>query len=258
MLIEIYTGHSHENKFFDLMSSEHLYKAAQESFQSDWQMCWAIMSYISYNRSELLITDNLGPDLETMYGECLRLKINDLFQRGGGYTPVLTDEAKVAILTDVVKNLEFNDAFAPFLAAPAPSENKDPDWPWPITDIPTGNGGGQFAEGFANASALRILGYKVGVKGLVEEERIELLERFFTKPLPSIVSKLFADAWGTPGSEKRLKKMADTISSNCKNFKRNDADKYKVAIEEWESDLGWLRKKFYKRGKFPWPDTFVD
>ena len=140
----------------------------------------------------------------------------------------------------------------------AENSNQEPDWPWPIPDITSSRGKSTFAATFADASALKILGYSVGVNGLQETERKELLERFFTGPLPSIVNELFGDAWGNPGSEERLKKMADTISSNCKNFKRNDASRYRVAIEDWESDLSWLRENFYKRGRFPWPDTVAE
>lgn len=132
------------------------------------------------------------------------------------------------------------------------------DWPWPILDVPQGKGKSAFAANFADVSALKLLGYSVGKNGLSVEDRKELLEQFLTGPLPSIVNKLFGDEWDSPGSEVRLKKMADTISTNCKNFKRNDADKYNTAIKDWETDLAWLKKKFYKRSRFPWPDNSID
>jgi hypothetical protein len=136
--------------------------------------------------------------------------------------------------------------------------NQEPDWPWPMLDVTEGKGKSHFAAKFADVSALKLLGYSVGKNGLNVAERKEFLKRFLTKPLPSIVSELFGDTWANPGSEERLRKMADTISSNCKNFKRNDATRYRVAIEDWEFDLAWLKNSFYKRGRFPWPDTFAD
>lgn len=252
-----------QDKLLELFSDDQLFDLAQDCFGSDWETCWRILRHIKKS-GDLLRTD--GPSYEQMYGECLRQKLNDPFHHKTWQTDFeIPDEIKEKILIELFDNLNFKNRPTPIsallrhhLELREMEETLEPDWPWPITSIPSDNGGGPFGSEFANASALKILGYSVGVKGLVDAERKELLERFFTGPLPSIVSELFADAWGNPGSEERLKKMADTISSNCKNFKRNDAERYSVAIKEWDEDLGWLREKFYKRGKFPWPDTYVD
>ena len=255
-----------QDRLLELLSMGQLFDLAQETFESDWETCWRILTHIDQNlRAGMLLAKKIGgPSYEQMYGECLRLKINDLFPDISEETTFgIPEDLKKTILLELIENLKFENASTPIAASLEQSTNKkkktlEPDWPWPIPDVTGGKGKSAFAGKFADVSALKLLGYSVGTNGLGVTERKELLERFFTGQLPSIVNELFGDAWGNPGSEERLKKMADTISSNCKNFKRNDASRYRVAIEDWESDLSWLRKNFYKKGRFPWPDTFAD
>lgn len=255
-----------QDRLLGLLSMEQLFDLAQETFESDWETCWRILTHIEQNlRAGILFgKKNGGPSYEQMYGECLRLKINDLFSDAIEVSTFgISEDLKKTILLELIENLKFENASTPIAAFLEQNANKkkktsEPDWPWPIPDVTEGKGKSAFAAKFADVSALKLLGYSVGTNGLGVTERKELLERFFTGPLPSIVDELFGDAWGNPGSEERLKKMADTISSNCKNFKRNDAAKYHVAIADWESDLAWLKENFYKRGRFPWPDTVAD
>ena len=61
--------------------------------------------------------------------------------------------------------------------------------------------------------------------------------------------------YGEPGSEVRLKKIANVISSNCRNFKANDKLKYAYAINDYETDLKYLKNKYFIRGSFPWPES---
>lgn len=98
-------------------------------------------------------------------------------------------------------------------------------------------------------------GYRVGAKGMSDKERRQFLDHFFRNPLPTAVSRYYGDAYGMPGSENRLRKMANVLASNCRNFKRNDRVKFRVAIAHWESDLDYLKRSYYRAGMFPWPPT---
>jgi hypothetical protein len=94
----------------------------------------------------------------------------------------------------------------------------------------------------------------VGVtQGLPETARRELLDEIYSGELPRVNSLEYMEAWGTPASATRLRKMADSIATFARNAKRR-ASPSLVAISEWEGDLGYLRKTYYA-GKydFKWP-----
>ena len=137
---------------------------------------------------------------------------------------------------------------------PKNNARKDPPpWPWPITEPPKSSGG-DFTGEFRDFSLLKYCGYTVGkIKGMSEEERIKFLDYFFTHELPG-PHELTVD-YGEPGSEVRLKKMANVMSSNCRNFKANDKLKYAYAINDYETDLKYLKNKYFIRGSFPWPES---
>jgi hypothetical protein len=272
---DIYDEAVKKGRHLRLLSDQQLIDSAQLLLtEYNYQACWEILMFISHTRDQMAFSIGDGPDFDEIYGMCLSEKINDLFSQGTGINHKLSEEAKNSILIEVIERLNFEDydtllkqikqrALKTFrddtkINSDKREQVQEPDWPWPITGIREENGSSPFAEGFANTSALKILGYSVGVNGLVAAERKELLDRFFVKPLPSIIAQTFGDAYGSPGSEQRLKKMANTIASNCKNFKRNDATKYHVAIKDWETDLAWLKENYFKMNAFPWPDTFVD
>jgi len=40
-----------------------------------------------------------------------------------------------------------------------------------------------------------------------------------------------------------------------RNFKKNDRDRYEVAISDYERDMAYLKQKYYDPGSFPWPPT---
>ena len=133
----------------------------------------------------------------------------------------------------------------------------EPDWPWPITDVLPGGGGGGI-EFEHKHSALWLCGYRVGKKeGLVVHERRRFLDLFFRghPAPPERVLRLFGDEYGDLGTEERLRKMANVLASNCRNFKSNDADRYQQAITDYEDDLHYLKAKYYRIGMFPWPPT---
>ena len=129
------------------------------------------------------------------------------------------------------------------------------DWEWPTTDVSElGGSGGDLTQFRHSHSGLRLCGYQVGRRGLGQAQRRRLLSDFFRKPLPSIVEMVHGDDYREPGSEERLQKMANVIASLTRNAKRKEAD-YSAAIEQWESDLEYLRIKYYVPGSFPWPEV---
>ena len=86
-----------------------------------------------------------------------------------------------------------------------------------------------------------------------DDERRMLLDYFFRNPLPDIVSRFHGHDYDEPGSEDRLRKMANVIAALCRNFKRIDPKRYRVAIDHYEKDLAHLYKSCYVSGSFPWP-----
>jgi hypothetical protein len=129
-------------------------------------------------------------------------------------------------------------------------------WPWPITTPPEGSGGSSDLFFPNKYSGLWLCGYRIGkTSSMSESERRRFLDHFFRNRLPVIVSRYHADSYGEPGTEERLRKMANVMAANCRNFKKNDADKYEVAIADYEQDLDFLKQKYYRAGSFPWPPT---
>lgn len=111
-------------------------------------------------------------------------------------------------------------------------------WPWPITTPPDGEGGNSDLFFPNKYSGLRLCGYRVGkTSGMSARERRRFLDHFFRNRLPGIVRQYHGDSYGEPGSEERLRKMANVIAADCRNFKKNDRDKYAVAIADYEQDL---------------------
>jgi hypothetical protein len=101
-------------------------------------------------------------------------------------------------------------------------------------------------------------GYKVGRHGLSQNERLELLDSIFLNPLRPVEDRDYLEGWGKPGSARRLKKMAESIASFARNAKRrNGKQNLSKAIQDWEADLEYLRKKYYynERSPFKWPHT---
>jgi hypothetical protein len=134
------------------------------------------------------------------------------------------------------------------------SEDHFPDWPWPITEPgePRGDSGTENWHS-QESSGLWMCGYRVGVKGMNPLHRTRLLNHFFRSPLPPAVSRHLGDSYGEPGSEKRLRRMANVIARNCRNFKRRSRGRYADAIGDWEKDLAYLKRTYYRAGAFPWP-----
>jgi len=133
-------------------------------------------------------------------------------------------------------------------------------WPWPVvvsadrtwtSSSPTIDFGHQF-------SALKMFGYTVGkTKGWSQKKRRSFLSDFMEKDLPEDVVECFANEYGSPMSTTRLRKVANTIASNCGLRLKDDPTKYRYAIDDWSDDLEFLKSTYYegKGLKFlPWPD----
>jgi hypothetical protein len=107
---------------------------------------------------------------------------------------------------------------------------------------------------------LKHLGYTVGItRGLPEPERHRILDRAMAANLNLDGQNRFGSDWGNAGEKNRLHKLAQSIAKFIVLHRgRENADSYETAIEQWESDLAWLRERYYRDWmKFRWPQTHV-
>lgn len=102
------------------------------------------------------------------------------------------------------------------------------------------------------------MGYVVGVtKGLGEAARREVLAAAFSDEIPVVGKKKYMQAWGTPGSPARLRRMASHLSWLVRT--RRGRDSMETARAEWASDLEWLHDQYFENWmRFRWPDHKVD
>jgi len=128
---------------------------------------------------------------------------------------------------------------------------------WVTTFVPYGNrssGSQRFdSTHWIEESPLRVTGYRVGKTGVEVGERRRILQQAFQQDLPIVGPANYMAEWGEPSSATRLHKMAESIATHCRNqrAKRNASQQ---AIEDWESDLKWLRDEFYHgHFSFHWP-----
>jgi len=88
---------------------------------------------------------------------------------------------------------------------------------------------------------LKRYGYRVGINGLPENQRRQILNNVFLNSLPSMENTSYLNEWGQPGSAKRLKKLTDSISAFTRNAKRRNIGSFDKAIQDWEADLAYLK-----------------
>jgi hypothetical protein len=93
---------------------------------------------------------------------------------------------------------------------------------------------------------LKFFGYCVGVSSpLSSNQRRAILAQVFAAQFPTLVPQHIRESWGPPRSPQRLSKMAHAIAYQARNAKgRTNAD-LEEAIDAWESDLEFLRRKYY-------------
>lgn len=129
-------------------------------------------------------------------------------------------------------------------------------FPWPTTEVRESSGKLDESVFVYEQGVLGYMGYKVGKSGVSRRKREALLADAFAGALPSVNSAEYMDAWGKPGSPKRLRKMAFSIAEFAKTNKKNDAKKYGEAIRDWESDLAYLKATYYDgKHSFAWPES---
>ncbi|MDQ1902199.1 hypothetical protein RAH32_17390 [Paracoccus sp. WLY502] len=205
--------------------------------------------------------------------DCLRDFLDDLVTTLVDQRPENIDAAKAYVIRTmgVLVQREADRAYLPFgyknpfapvvPVAPLPSkESVQPEWIWPVVNKPpSSSGNGLDGDGIFRAfSALKLFGYTVGkTEGWPQKRRQQFLSDFMEKRLPAIVASTFGDDYGTPLSSTRLRKVANVIASNASLRYLHDPYRYRDAIQDWESDLAFLKMKYYVgRGlQFqPWPD----
>lgn len=102
---------------------------------------------------------------------------------------------------------------------------------------------------------LSFLGYHVGANGAEPITRRGILDYIYNQRLPNVESVAYMQEWGAPHTGIRLKKLAETVAAFARNAKRKKAN-MSTAIDEWEEDLEYLRRKYYlNRWNFRWPLT---
>jgi hypothetical protein len=101
------------------------------------------------------------------------------------------------------------------------------------------------------SSPLYRMGYSVAQQlGLTPSARHDVLvETYQEETLPWCISDDYMEDWGPSSSRKRLRRIAWHLHLMTKRFRRHSE-----AVARWESDLQWLKKRFYKPiHRFSWP-----
>lgn len=131
---------------------------------------------------------------------------------------------------------------------------------WPTTNVvPKANSRDLPNRVFRHErGVLRLYGYRVGQNGLSKNKRREILDKVFLRPLSSIDNSLQAHEWGQPDSATRLKKLANSLAAFTRNARRRRIQNFDQAIQDWEDDLTYLKRKYYdNRFNFQWPRTNI-
>jgi len=97
---------------------------------------------------------------------------------------------------------------------------------------------------------LSYYGYKVGIKGLPELERHKILDAIFTLPLLLVNSEAYLREWGKPNSAERLQKLSRSLAAFARTAKGRTNGDFRKAIQDWESDLIYLKKAYYNTNYF--------
>lgn len=99
-------------------------------------------------------------------------------------------------------------------------------------------------------------GYRVGAKGLPEPQRRRILDDIYRQPLPPMDDTAYEYEWGDPQTAQRLQKLAETIAALTRNARRRNNPNLRIAINDWEADLAYLKQNYYDgRFSFHWPRT---
>ncbi len=164
------------------------------------------------------------------------------------------------ILCNVRKELEFRSKRKPVLNLINQIEQRLKElesFRWVSTKANKGTGKLQIKH-WDKTGLLSAVGYETGMNGLNEKLRSDILDSVYHYEIPTNFK--FADSakWGKPLTGARLKKLADCLASFTRNEKRNYTSDYRVSISERETDLLYLKKKYYDGVyDFGFPNTVV-
>lgn len=130
---------------------------------------------------------------------------------------------------------------------------------WPGTSVIPSHVEGEGNFSGPDKSPLKRLGYSVGHNGEPRSIRRDVLRKAYTTErmsFPGEYSSDYLEEWGPAESGVRLERIANHIASNCRTFKRRNGN-FDLAIDQWESDLQWLKQKYYNSLTygFNWPST---
>ena len=100
----------------------------------------------------------------------------------------------------------------------------------------------------------------MGLKGHSKEKRHKILDYVITTDISNEKIRNLQD-WHQPGTMGRLIKTAHVLASLCRNAKRRE-DNFDLAIQHWESDLAYLKDKYFdyndQRIDSSWRDRKID
>ncbi|MCB1021792.1 MAG: hypothetical protein KDC27_17805 [Acidobacteria bacterium] len=129
---------------------------------------------------------------------------------------------------------------------------------WPTTEASSGAGAIDDSYFDHAQGVLGYLGYRVGMSGIPQGQRSDLLDHVYGNTLPPVNSREYMEQWGEPSTAMRLRKMAESLAAFARNAKRRNPRAMAAAIQDWEDDLRYLKKSYYTgRYAFLWPETIA-
>jgi hypothetical protein len=111
---------------------------------------------------------------------------------------------------------------------------------------------------FHTTGMLGFMGYSVGKKSmLTADRRRAILAYVFLGALPLVNDRHYMQEWGKPKTERRLRKLANSLAAFARNARRKQTSSWQQAIANWEADLAYLKKRFYDRRSrdWKWPEV---
>lgn len=125
---------------------------------------------------------------------------------------------------------------------------------WPSTIAWLGDGCFDFEKDL-ESGVLSTFGYSVNQEdNLDEATRLRLLDEIFHVNLPPVFYPQTLTDWDDPASAGRLRKMANCLAAFSRNAKRRIHRDLSLAVEKWETDLRYLRHRYYiEHFGFDWP-----
>jgi len=164
------------------------------------------------------------------------------------------------VLSSVKTELQFRSKRKPILNLVSQIEQRLRElesFPWVSTKAVVGSGKLEIKD-WDKTGLLSAAGYETGANGLDEKSRRDILDAVYTQEIPANFKMTDLKKWGKPKTGTRLKKLADCLASFTRNEKRNYTGDYSVSISERETDLKYLKKKYYNgRYDFGFPNTNV-